>query len=98
MHFSNLHNSAEIYLNRANAKGNSGQYEEALVDYTEAIGINSNLAEAYANRGKTKSDLDRIGEARSDFQKALELAEQQGNAEFKTAMQKRLQELNNSTP
>lgn len=68
------------------------------MDLNEVICLQPNFALAYVNRAETKVNLNRINEARSDFQIALKLAEQQNNTVLKTNIEKRLQQLNNSTP
>ena len=88
----------EAYINRGPTNLILGEYAEALVDLNEVIRLQPNFVLAYVNRAEAKVNLNRIDEARSDFQTALELAEQQNNTALKTDIEKRLQELNNSTP
>ena len=84
---------AEAYYNRGIQKVLCEDFDSAIVDYTEAIRLNSNYTEAYAYRGVAKAELGNINEARSDLQTALELAEQQGNTDFKALVEKWLQRL-----
>ncbi len=83
----------EAYYNRAVQKVLCEEFDAAIVDLTEAIRLNSDYAEASAHRGVAKAELGHIDEARSDLQTALVLSEQQGNADFKTCVQKWLQRL-----
>ncbi len=85
---------AEAYDNRGIVKGLLRRYESAISDHTAAIDITPDFAEAYAHRAGAKAGLGNIDEARSDIQTALTLAEQQGNVDFKTLVEKWLQRLN----
>ena len=85
---------AEAYDNRGIVKGLLRRYESAISDHTAAIDITPDFAEAYAHRAGAKAELGNIDEARSDIQTALTLAEQQGNVDFKTLVEKWLQRLN----
>ena len=84
---------AKAYDSRGIAKGLLKRYESAISDHTTAIDIMPDFAEAYAHRGGAKVELGNIDEARSDLQTALTLAEQQGNTDFKTLVEKWLQRL-----
>ena len=66
---------------------------EPIVDFTEAIRLNSDYAEASAHRGVAKAELGNIDEARSDLQTALVLSEQEENPDFKAFIEKWLQRL-----
>ncbi len=90
--------NVEVYINRGSTNLILGEYAEALVDLNEVIRLQPDFALAYVNRAEAKVNLNHINEAKSDFQTALELAEQQNNTALKTNIEKRLQELNNSTP
>ena len=48
---------AKAYTNRAIAKSELGQHDDALVDYDKAIELNPDSADAYTNRGFAKSEL-----------------------------------------
>ena len=84
----------EAYHNRGVQKVLCEEFDAAIVDFTEAIRLNSDYAEAYAHRGVAQAELGNMDEARSDLQTALVLTEQQGNADFKTFVENRLQQLN----
>ena len=83
----------EAYYNRGVQKVLCEEFDAAIVDFTEAIRLNSDCAEAYAHRSVAKAELGDINEARSDLQTALILSEQQANADFKTLVEKWLQQL-----
>src|SRR5262245_59642002 len=48
-----------------------GDYDRAIVDYSEAIRINPNYAVAYSNRGNLFQAQGRRKEAIADFRRAL---------------------------
>ena len=83
-------NSAEVYLNRADAKGNSGQYDDALVDYTKAIRIKLNFAEAYHNRGSLKRELEQYDAALADYTEAIRIKPNWAMAYYNRGIQKAL--------
>ncbi|CAK62880.1 unnamed protein product (macronuclear) [Paramecium tetraurelia] len=57
----------------ANAYKNQGNYEEAIVDYSKALELNSKHAAAYYNRGLIFSDQQIYEKAIMDYSKAIEL-------------------------
>ena len=89
---------AEAYYNRGVQKVIREEVDAAIVDFTEAIRLNSDCAQAYAHRGVAKAELGNIDEAKSDLKTALVLAEQQGNADFKSLVEKWLQRLDPIVP
>ena len=91
-------NFAEAYSNRGSTKFRLGRHDAALADLNAAILLKPDFMDAYANRGVAQLGLGNIDEAKSDFQTALELVEHQENDNFKTYVEKRLQELNAVTP
>ena len=62
---------------RANSTQNptekQGEYDKAIVHYTEAINLNSELAEAYYNRGVAYAKKGEFDLAIQDFNKAIDL-------------------------
>ena len=64
---------APIYVSRGNNKGISGDYEGALIEYSEAIRINPKLVEAYIYRGIVKSFLEDHTGAINDFNEVLRM-------------------------
>ena len=64
---------ASAYHQRGLAKAQLGQYENAIVDYDEAIQLNPNDASLYQQRALMKAQLERYEEAEEDRQKSEEL-------------------------
>jgi len=64
---------APIYVSRGNNKGISGDYEGALIEYSEAIRINPKLVEAYIYRGIVKSFLEDHTGAINDFSEVIRM-------------------------
>ena len=91
-------NFAETYSNRGSTKFRLGKHDKAFADLNKAIRLQPDFINAYVNRGVAQLGLGNIDEAKLDFQTALELAEHQENDNFKTYVEKRLQELNAVTP
>jgi tetratricopeptide (TPR) repeat protein len=63
----------------ANAHVQSGNYEEAVKDYTQAITSAPNFADAYYNRGRVLGRLGRHGQAIDDFSEAISLNPKDAN-------------------
>jgi tetratricopeptide (TPR) repeat protein len=64
---------AKFYNNRGAAYGEKGQYDQAIMDFNQAIEINPRYIKAYNNRGiiyRLRGQYDR---AISDFNKAIEM-------------------------
>jgi Tfp pilus assembly protein PilF len=64
---------AKFYNNRGAAYGEKGQYDQAIMDFNQAIEMNPRYIRAYNNRGviyRLKGQYDR---AISDFNKAIEM-------------------------
>jgi tetratricopeptide (TPR) repeat protein len=53
--------------NRGLASGNTGNFDEAISDYTKAIGLDPNDASGYLNRGLEYGDKGNYDKASSDF-------------------------------
>ena len=67
------HDLAVEYYNRGIKYASKGDYDRAIVDYTEAIRLDPKYADAYGNRGnayRDKRDLDR---ALADYNEALRI-------------------------
>jgi len=64
---------ALTFSNRGVAKFRLGNYEEAILDFNEAITLNSRCAMAFYNRGTAKSEMDCFKEAILDFDEAIRL-------------------------
>ncbi len=78
------------YNNRGYAKLFLEQYESALEDFNFAIKLKPNSALIYYNRGKVNIYLHRFQQAKSDYEVALKLAEDSGNLDLKSMIEKRM--------
>ena len=65
------------------SKTELGQYSDAIEDYNEAIQMDPYEALAYYNRGRTYRKMGQEVESNKDFDRAMELAQEQGDAELK---------------
>ena len=72
--------SAEDWFKSARAKASSGDYEEAIDDYTKALTINPQFADAYFHCGILKGLLGDIKGAISDADKAIKINPQNAMA------------------
>lgn len=61
------------YLNRGGAYRDKGNYQEAIVDFSKAIELNSKDERAYNNRGVVYRDKGEYQAAVADFTRAIEL-------------------------
>lgn len=64
---------AFAYIVRGNKKGTSGDYQGALIEYSEAIRINPKLPEAYIYRGIVKALLEDHNGAINDFTEVIRM-------------------------
>lgn len=64
----------DAYLNRANARIFSGNYDEALIDFGRAIELKPDYAAVYNNRGLAHKAAGKYHAAISDFTRAAELS------------------------
>lgn len=62
-----------VYVNRALAYEDNGEYDKALADYDKALTINPNYTEAFVNRGNVHVLKKDLGVAVVDYTHALEL-------------------------
>ena len=62
----------EAWLNRGNALGNLGRWEEAIASYDKALEIKPDYHDAWFNRGVALANLGRFEEAIASCDKALE--------------------------
>lgn len=84
-------NLAQIndYYNLGNTNYTQGNYQEAIIDYTQAIKVNYNDADAYFQRGNVYYHQGNKQKANEDFQKAADLYQKAGKlAEHKKAREK----------
>ena len=62
---------------------NSGDYDSAIADYTQAIRLNPNDADAYYNRGNVYVKKGDFVKARADFEAALRIDPNDADARYK---------------
>jgi tetratricopeptide (TPR) repeat protein len=81
---------AQFYLNRGDAYGQKGQYDQAISDFNKALEINPRYAKAYNNRGIAYEMKGQYDQAISDYNKALKIDPEtaetyynRGNAHYK---------------
>lgn len=67
---------AAAYFERGNAWAEKGKFDEAIADYTRAIGFDPRLAMAYNNRGLLQSGKGNTELALADYNVAIRLAPQ----------------------
>ena len=70
--------NAHAYINRGNAKGDLGQYQDAISDYDQALQLQPGNAHAYDHRGFARFMLGQYQNAIADYDQALQL--RPGNA------------------
>lgn len=63
----------KVPSNMANTKSLIGLYEEAISDYSKAIGLSSKDPSYYFNRGNTYRLAGRYNESDLDYKRAIEL-------------------------
>lgn len=66
-------NLPKAFASRGEAYSDIGQYDQAILDYTEAIEITPKYADAYYNRGNAYSKNDMLDQAILDYTKAIEI-------------------------
>ncbi|MDJ0733016.1 MAG: tetratricopeptide repeat protein [Nostocaceae cyanobacterium] len=66
-------NDAVGYKNRGNARYDLGDYQGAIVDYTQVININPDDADAYYNRGNARYDLEDYQGAIVDYTQVINI-------------------------
>ena len=64
---------AEAYFNQGSTKLHSGQHEEAIADFDEAIRLKPDYAEAYNSRGYAKGMLGQFEKAIADLDRVIYL-------------------------
>lgn len=62
---------ADAYYYRGNAYGGKGEYDKAIADYNQAIGLFSDYVAAYAARGWALSEKGDLASAFKDLDKAI---------------------------
>lgn len=66
-------NNVLVFNNRGNVKVGTGDFQEAIADFTKAIELNPKDADAYNNRGFAYSAIGDLEMAIKDYDKAIEL-------------------------
>ncbi|MCB2187135.1 MAG: tetratricopeptide repeat protein [Deltaproteobacteria bacterium] len=66
-------NLAVVYNNRGSALDDSGQVDQAIVDYTKAVKLDPSYAEAYYNRSFAYEKKKEFAKALADVKKAASL-------------------------
>ncbi|MBK9748920.1 MAG: tetratricopeptide repeat protein [Chloroflexi bacterium] len=69
-------------LNRGDSQSELGNYDAAIMEYTEAIRLNSMLADAYAGRGIAYAHIGNLQSAAADLSQAIELAPDSAQAYY----------------
>lgn len=64
---------AIAYFGRGNAYNETGQYDLAIADYSQAIQLNPNYVEAFDNRGQTYYDKAQYDLAIADYNQAIRI-------------------------
>ena len=64
---------AKTYYNRGLAHSKKGEFERAIVDYTEAIELKPDYADAYYRRSKVWLHLGEVEKAKSDMKTASDI-------------------------
>ena len=62
-----------MYINRGLLKSQLGDYNDAILDFDNAIEINQNDGKAYLNRGIAKAEMNDINGFCKDISKAINL-------------------------
>jgi tetratricopeptide (TPR) repeat protein len=75
----------EAYNNRGIAYAGKRQYEQAVLDYARAIGLNPKFDKAYVNRGNAYWHLGKYEESFADYQTAIKLNPEDPNAYYNLA-------------
>ncbi len=70
----------ELYIQRAHAQMNRGNYQAAIRDFDYVVKVNPKNAEAYDGRGEAYSKMEKPLQAHKDFEKAIEIDAQLASA------------------
>ncbi len=71
---------AEVYCKQGRKKGERGNYKGAIVDFSQALNLNSNLAEAYQYRGLAYLRLGDFKYAIADFEQSAYFYQKEGKS------------------
>jgi tetratricopeptide (TPR) repeat protein len=75
----------EAYNNRGIAYAGKKQYDEAVADYSRAIGLDPVFDKAYTNRGNAYWHLGQFEKSFADYQTAIKLNPDDSNAYYNVA-------------
>jgi len=70
---SSVGQSGYKHFKRGQANYEAGKLEQAIADYTKAIGLNPQLPPAYYSRGLAYADIGNLDQAIEDYTIAIEL-------------------------
>ena len=68
-----LHPGHNVYLHKALAFSQMGEYDQAIADLSKAIELKTDYAYAYLNRGIIYQKLGEKEKAKADFQRTIDL-------------------------
>jgi tetratricopeptide (TPR) repeat protein len=66
---------------------NSGDLEQAVLEYEELLAANPNYAAGYYHGGRTLEKLGRLDEAREIYEKGIEVTTRTGDAHTRSELQ-----------
>jgi len=87
-----------FFLSLGNSCFGSGNYVEAMTDYTQSLQLNPDNAAAYYNRGEVRSKLGDKNGAIADLKKAVDIFQSQGEQDNYQDALNHLKKLQNSLP
>jgi len=87
-------NNPKIYNDMGYILQAQGKYEEALVNFKEAINVNSKYVWSYLNYSLTLFQLDRISEANQMFEASIEILKGEGLKDLENKLEFYQRELN----
>merc|ERR1711881_248405 len=86
--------NAKLYFNRATVSAKLRQYEDSVVDCTEAIKLDEKYLKAFLRRGRSYMELEQYDEAVHDFEHVNKL--ERGNPEYRACLSNAKLELKKS--
>lgn len=86
--FQQIPNAIDIFFKKGLESSQSGNYEQAIKDFSKAISLNANYAEAYYNRGIVFFEMKQNEKGMADFDKAINLMPDNGMFYFQRGNKK----------